>query len=49
MEDKMKSYKLTDEEKVIENEIENLKPISGKKKEEIETIIEQAKKTDQLV
>ncbi|WP_457559108.1 CopG family antitoxin [Candidatus Harpocratesius sp.] len=40
----MKSYKLSDEEKAIENEIESLKPISGKKKEKIERILEQTKK-----
>ncbi len=40
----MKSYKLSDEEKAIENEAANLKPISGKKKEKIEKILGQAKK-----
>lgn len=40
----MKSYKLSDEEKAIENEIENLKPISVKKKAKIEKIVEQARK-----
>lgn len=40
----MKSTKLLDEEKAIENEIENLKPISGNKKEKIEKILAQAKK-----
>ncbi len=44
MERTMKSYKLSDEEKAIENEIESLKPISGKKKEKIERILEQTKK-----
>ena len=40
----MKSNKLLDEEKAIEKEIENLKPISGTKKEKIEKILAQAKK-----
>ena len=40
----MKSTKLLDEEKAIENEIENLKPISENKKEKIEKILAQAKK-----
>ncbi len=40
----MKLYKLSDEEKAIENEVANLKPISGKKKEKIEKILGQAKK-----
>ena len=40
----MKTYKLTDEEKEIENEIEHFIPISGKKKEQLEKIIAQAKK-----
>lgn len=40
----MKSTKLLDEEKAIENEIENLKPLSGNKKEKIEKILAQAKK-----
>ena len=40
----MKSYKLSDEEKTIENEVAYLKPITGKKKEEIEKILGQAKK-----
>ena len=40
----MKLYKLSDEEKAIENEAANLKPISGKKKEKIEKILGQAKK-----
>lgn len=44
MERTMKSYKLLDEEKAIENEIESLKPISGKKKEKIEKILERSKK-----
>ncbi len=44
MEEKMKSYKLLDEEKAIENDMENLQPISGKKKKKIENILERAKK-----
>ena len=40
----MKPNKLLDEERAIENEIENLKPISGNKKEKIEKILAQAKK-----
>ncbi len=44
MEKKMKSYKLLDEEKEIENDIDNLQPISGKKKKKIENILERAKK-----
>ena len=40
----MKTYKLSDEEKAIENEIEHFIPISGKKKEQVENIIRQAKK-----
>ncbi len=40
----MKSYKLLDEEKAIENDIDNLKSISGKKKKKIENILERAKK-----
>ena len=40
----MKAKILLDEEKAIENDIENLKPISGAKKKQIEHIIAQAKK-----
>jgi len=40
----MKSYKLSDEEKTIENEVAYLKPVIGKKKEKIEKILGQAKK-----
>ena len=40
----MKSNKLSDEEKAIENDIENLVPISGTKKEKIENILVQARK-----
>ena len=40
----MKSNKLLNDEKAIENEIDNLKPISGSKKKKIENILAQAKK-----
>lgn len=40
----MKPNKLLDEEKAIEKEIDNLEPVSGKKKEKIEKILAQAKK-----
>ena len=40
----MKSYKLSDEEKKIEAEMEKLKPISDKKKEKVDKILQQAKK-----
>ena len=40
----MKINKLLEEEKAIENEIENLKPISRNKKKKIENILTQAKK-----
>ena len=41
---KMKSIKLLDEEKTIENEIEELKPVSGIKRKKIENILTQARK-----
>jgi len=41
---KMKFNELLEEEKAIENEIENLKPVSGIKRKKIETILTQAKK-----
>jgi predicted DNA binding CopG/RHH family protein len=44
MEVKMRFSKLLDEEKKIENEIENYKPVSGIKKRKIENILTQAKK-----
>lgn len=44
MEEKVKSYKLLDEEKAIENDIENLKPVSGSKRGKIGKILVQAKK-----
>jgi hypothetical protein len=37
---------LTDEEKIIEIEMEQLKPISGDKKERIQRIINQARKNN---
>jgi len=40
----MKSNKLLDEEKAIENEIEELKPVSGNKRKKIENILAQARK-----
>ena len=40
----MKSIKLLDEEKTIENEIEELKPVSGIKRKKIENILTQARK-----
>ena len=44
----MKSYKLLDEEKAIENDIDNLQPISGKKKKKIDNILERAKKNKSI-
>jgi predicted DNA binding CopG/RHH family protein len=44
MERKMEINKLLEDEKLIENDIDILKPISGKKKERISKIIAQAKK-----
>ena len=40
----MKTYKLSDEEKAIENEVADLKPISGEKKADIDKIISQVRK-----
>ncbi len=40
----MKKNKLLSDEKAIENEIKNIKPITGKKREKIENILSQAKK-----
>jgi predicted DNA binding CopG/RHH family protein len=40
----MKSYKLRDEEKAIENKIDDLEPISRKKKQKVEKILAQVKK-----
>jgi len=37
-------YKLTEEEKKIEDELDNYKPVTGKKREKIEKIIANAKK-----
>jgi len=44
MEKTMKSEILLDDEKAIENDIENLRPISVAKKDKIENILTQAKK-----
>lgn len=44
----MKSLKLSDEEKAIEDEIENLKPITGAKRKRIGQIISQAKKNKSI-
>ena len=40
----MRSNKLLNDVKMIENEIENLRPVSGIKKKKIENILTQAKK-----
>jgi predicted DNA binding CopG/RHH family protein len=47
---KMKPNKflLLDEEKAIENEIENLNPVSGSKRKKIEHILAQAKKNKSI-
>jgi len=45
---KMKSIKLLDEEKTIENEIEELKPVSGIKRKKIENILTQARKNKSI-
>ena len=45
MERKMKSYKLSEEEKAIEKEIDTLKPIAGKKREQVENILNKARKS----
>ena len=44
----MKQIKLTDEEKQIENDIENLQPVEGEKKQQIKNIIAQAKKNKSI-
>lgn len=44
----MKFNKLLDEEKAIENEIEELKPVSGLKKKKIENILAQARKNKSI-
>jgi len=41
----MKSYKLSEEEKAIEKEIDTLKPIAGKKREQVENILNKARKS----
>ena len=48
MEDKMKINNLTEKEKAIEKEIDYLKPISGKKREKINSIISRAKKNKSI-
>jgi len=48
MGEKMKTYKLSDEEKAIEMNINNLKPISGNKKEKIDHILTQTKKNKSI-
>lgn len=40
----MKKIRISKEEKAIEDEINNLKPVSGNKKKRIENILTQAKK-----
>jgi len=45
---KMKSIKLLDEEKTIENEIEELVPVSGIKRKKIENILTQARKNKSI-
>jgi len=42
---KMEKIKLTEEEKSIENSIDTLKPVSAKKKEKINRILERARKS----
>lgn len=44
----MKSYKLSDEEKAIEMNINKLKPVSGNKKAKIDHILTQAKKNKSI-
>jgi len=44
----MKYNKLLDEEKAIENEIENLKPVSEMKKKKIEQLLSQARKNKSI-
>ena len=41
----MEKIKLTEEEKSIENSIDTLKPVSAKKKEKINRILERARKS----
>ena len=45
---KRNKFALLDEEKAIENEIENLKPVSGNKKKRIDHILTQAKKNKSI-
>ncbi len=44
----MKSDKLLDEEKAIENEIDNLRPVSEMKKKKIEQLLSQARKNKSI-
>ncbi|MCJ7813669.1 BrnA antitoxin family protein [bacterium] len=44
----MKYNKLLDEEKAIEDEIENLKPVSEMKKKKIEQLLSQARKNKSI-
>lgn len=45
---KRNKFVLLDEEQAIENEIENLKPVSGSKKKKIEQILTQARKNKSI-
>ena len=45
---KMKRNKLTEEEKLIENDIDKLKPVSGEKKAKIEKILTGARKSKSI-
>lgn len=44
----MKSIKLTDEEKAIEKNIDNIRPATGAKRKQIEKILSQAKKNKSI-
>lgn len=44
----MKSIKLLEDEKEIENEIEELRPVTATKKKTIETILTQARKNKSI-
>ncbi len=44
----MKKNKLLPAEKAIEDDIKNIKPITGKKREKIESILSQAKKNKSI-
>jgi predicted DNA binding CopG/RHH family protein len=45
---KMKRNKLTEEEKLIENDIDKLKPVSGEKKAKIKKILTGARKSKSI-